>query len=99
MPSGVKLTLDTTGRELAYGRLSVTDAKGRKLPASLTVIAPDRLAMRVADETAEYPLRIDPTFSDANWVSLSPGMPGANSSRLAAHGAPSARGCPFPSMR
>jgi hypothetical protein len=32
----------------------------------------------VDDKNAVYPVRIDPTFSDADWVSLNPGMPGAN---------------------
>jgi hypothetical protein len=28
----------------------------------------------VADANATYPVRIDPTFSDADWVSLGSGM-------------------------
>ncbi len=59
-------------------RLRVVDATGKELPASLEVLAPDRLAVRVDDATATYPVRIDPTFSDADWVSLSPGFPGTN---------------------
>ncbi len=35
------------------------------------------LAVMVNDADAVYPVRIDPTFSDANWVSLG-GVPGAN---------------------
>lgn len=31
------------------------------------------------DAEASYPVRIDPTFSDADGVSLSPGLPGADS--------------------
>ena len=31
----------------------------------------------VDDAAATYPLRIDPTFSDANWISMG-GMPGVN---------------------
>jgi hypothetical protein len=42
------------------------------------VLSADRLAVSVADATAAYPVRIDPTFSDANWVSLNPGISGAN---------------------
>ena len=37
-----------------------------------------RLAMVVNDAEAVYPIRIDPTFSDANWVSMNPQIPGAN---------------------
>ena len=33
--------------------------------------------MVVNDAEAVYPVRIDPTFSDANWVSMG-GFPGAN---------------------
>jgi hypothetical protein len=35
------------------------------------------LAVMVNDADAVYPVRIDPTFSDANWVSMG-GFPGAN---------------------
>ncbi len=35
------------------------------------------LAVVVNDADAVYPVRIDPTFSDANWVSMG-GFPGAN---------------------
>jgi hypothetical protein len=42
------------------------------------------LAIVVDDAGAEYPVRIDPTFSDANWISLNPSIPGANSTVYAA---------------
>jgi hypothetical protein len=35
-----------------------------------------RLAVLVEDGEAVYPVRIDPTFSDDNWVSMG-GLPGA----------------------
>src|SRR5439155_26483955 len=35
------------------------------------------LAVLVNDAEAVYPVRIDPTFSDANWISMG-GIPGAN---------------------
>jgi hypothetical protein len=46
---------------------------------SLLTSAPAReeLAVVVNDANAVYPVRIDPTFSDANWVSMG-GLPGAN---------------------
>ena len=50
-----------------------------ELAAGSEVSAPDRLAVVVADAAAIYPVRIDPTFSDANWTSLG-GLPGANAS-------------------
>jgi hypothetical protein len=37
----------------------------------------EELAVVVNDADAVYPVRIDPTFSDANWVSMG-GFPGAN---------------------
>ena len=54
------------------------DATGRELTAHLEVLSADRLAVSVADADATYPVRIDPTFSDEDWVSLNPGMLGAD---------------------
>jgi hypothetical protein len=76
---GAKLTVERSGRALAYSRLRAADATGRELTGRLEVLSTDRLAVRVADADATYPMRIDPTFSDADWVSLNPGLPGANS--------------------
>src|ERR1019366_3716487 len=75
---GARLRLEGSGRVLACRRLRVEDATGRELSARLEVLSADRLAVRVADANATYPVRIDPTFSDADWVSLNPGVPGAN---------------------
>src|ERR1019366_7077666 len=75
---GARLRLDGSGRELAYSRLRVEDATGRELTARLEVLSSDRLAVSVADANAIYPVRIDPNFSDADWVSLSPPRPGAD---------------------
>jgi hypothetical protein len=77
---GVRLRLDGSGRALAYSRLRMEDVTGRELTARLEVLSADRLAVSVADANAAYPVRIDPTFSDADWVSLNPGVPGANGS-------------------
>jgi hypothetical protein len=75
---GAKLTLVGSGRELAYSRLHVTDAQGKVMKARMEVLTKDRLALHVDDAGAAYPLRIDPTFSDADWISLNSGMPGVN---------------------
>ena len=75
---GARLRLDGSGRTLVYSRLRVEDATGRELTARLEVLAANRLAVSVADANATYPVRIDPTFSDADWVSLNSGLPGAN---------------------
>ncbi len=79
---GARLSLDGSGRTLAYSRLRVEDATGRELPARLDVLSADRLAVSVADANATYPLRIDPTFSDADWVSLGSGIGGYGSSTM-----------------
>lgn len=39
---------------------------------------PGRLAVRVDDTEAAYPIRIDPTFSDADWIALNPDAAGLN---------------------
>ncbi len=44
----------------------------------MEVLAADRLVVRVQDAEAVYPVRVDPTFSDADWVSLNPAIPGSN---------------------
>lgn len=78
--AGAQLTLTRSGRQIAYSRLRVTDAVGRELPARFAMSDPDcasRLAILVDDQDAVYPIRIDPTFSDVNWVSMGD-LPGAD---------------------
>ncbi|HCN79432.1 MAG TPA: hypothetical protein DIT13_19895, partial [Verrucomicrobiales bacterium] len=60
--------------------LKVTDAAGKELTARLEVVDAGRLRVLVRDAGAAYPVRIDPTFSDADWVALNPSIPGATSS-------------------
>jgi hypothetical protein len=67
---GARLTLHGSGRQIAYSRLRVTDATGRTLTARMEAAAGDRLVIRVNDVGAIYPVRIDPTLSDADWVSM-----------------------------
>ena len=67
-PDGASLVLAGSGRKLAYNKLRVIDARRRELPGRLQVLSPERILLIVDDSTAVYPLRIDPTFSDANWV-------------------------------
>ncbi|MEK7951317.1 beta strand repeat-containing protein [Luteolibacter soli] len=69
-PYGAKLTLEGSNRALAYSRLRVVDANGKELTATMQVLALDCLAICVEDADAAYPVRIDPTISDANWVSI-----------------------------
>jgi hypothetical protein len=88
---GTQVALENSGRKIAYDRLRVTDANGRELPARMEV-APESeirnpksesLRVVVNDVDAVYPVRIDPTFSDANWSSMG-GMAGTDGSVYAA---------------
>ena len=63
---GVTLALAHSGRRLAYQRLRVTDANHRTLDARMEASA-SGVSISVDDSAAQYPVRIDPTFSDANW--------------------------------
>lgn len=80
---GVKINLAASGRMLAYSRLLVTDSTGQELAARFEVLAHDRLAVLVNDAGAVYPLRIDPTFSDADWAIMNPEMLGVDGTVLA----------------
>ena len=77
MPNGARLVLDDGGRQMVYNRLSVVDSRGKELTARLEVLSANRLAVELDDTAAEYPVRIDPTFSDANWISMG-GIAGVN---------------------
>jgi hypothetical protein len=76
LASGAGLVLDGSGRKLAYARLRAVDAEGKDLTARLEVTTEARLAVLVEDKAAVYPVRIDPTFSDADWSSLGSGVNG-----------------------
>ena len=81
--------VDATGRELA-ARMAVIpvgdevtslklrgESSKRAGDQSLLTSSPTsgtRLAVWVVDANAVYPVRIDPTFSDANWSALGTGM-------------------------
>jgi hypothetical protein len=78
---GAQLILKQSGRKIAYSRLRVTDATGKELSARME--ARTELAVVVNDAGAVYPVRIDPTFSDANWISMG-GIPGVSWSVFAA---------------
>ncbi len=71
---GILLKLIPSGRELLYGRLKVIDAAGHSL-ASRFVLNHEKssLGLRVADAGAVYPIRIDPTITNANWSALGSG--------------------------
>lgn len=75
LTDGARLVLADNERNMVYNRLKAVDARGRELSAKLEVVSGNRLALILDDTSAEYPVRIDPTFSDGNWVSIF-GAPG-----------------------
>ncbi len=77
--TGARLILEASGRVLAYSRLKATDGTGKELTAMMSVTSAHTLRIRVEDAAAVYPVRIDPTFSDANWVGTTTGaVPGVH---------------------
>ncbi|HVM49225.1 MAG TPA: hypothetical protein VMU04_14435 [Candidatus Acidoferrum sp.] len=75
---GAQLVLAKSGRRIAYSRVRAMDATGKELPAHIKVEQNSDMAVVVHDADAVYPVRIDPTFSDANWISLG-GLDGTDS--------------------
>ena len=81
--NGAGLVLEGSGRKIVYSQLRAVDAQNRQMAASMEVTSTNALAIIVDDAKARYPVRIDPTFSDANWASMG-GLPGANDAVYAA---------------
>jgi len=77
MAGGARLVLDDGGRQMVYNRLKGMDARGKELAVKMEVMSASRLTVVLDDAAAEYPVRIDPTFSDANWISFG-GVPGVS---------------------
>ena len=59
------LLLTGHGASLRYGGLVTVDARGRRLPTSLTLRG-ERLTLTVETRDARYPLRVDPFVQAAN---------------------------------
>lgn len=57
------------GRRLVWRNLDVFDAHEQRLPARF-LVENDCLRIAVDDATAVYPVRIDPTYTDADWTSM-----------------------------
>ncbi len=66
---GVSVIMDN-GRKLEYHRLFITDALGKTFPGEMKAISEDLICIWVHDSGAAYPLTIDPTITDANWVAI-----------------------------
>ena len=72
----IRLSLKNSRRELVYTNLRVTDALGKAVPARLAVHNSSTIDIEVDDASATYPIRIDPTISDANWQGIGGQLPG-----------------------
>jgi len=67
---GFTVSLDNSQRTLTYDRLKVTDADNKTIPAHMELLANNSISIVVEDAAAQYPLTIDPTVGDSNWVSM-----------------------------
>jgi hypothetical protein len=86
---------DATGKELG-ARMeflrSNQETRTRKAEMNPGPVAPksdfrnqrSEIVVVVDDAEAVYPVRIDPTFSDANWVTMNPSIPGTDGTVYAA---------------
>ena len=72
---GILLRLAQSGRKLTYGKLNAADASGRTLPSHFA-LKPGSSVIEIVvnDANAVYPVRIDPTISDADWSGLGSGI-------------------------
>ena len=82
MRAGARLWPDSGGKPLIYHRLHVTDRVGRKLPASMHV-AGDSIQLDFDAADDDFPVRVDPTFTDEDWITLNPEIAGLNGEVLA----------------
>jgi hypothetical protein len=73
----LKLRL-ANGRELVYHTLNVTDAAGKRLEATFEKAWSSGVTIEIEDNGSRYPVRVDPTISDADWVSIGGFAPGVN---------------------
>ena len=69
----VNLTVTGADRALVWHRLLVTDATGAKLPAHF-VSVDNAVQIVVDDHQATYPVRIDPTYADSDWINFNSGL-------------------------
>jgi hypothetical protein len=67
--NGIALAIPT-GRKFIYGNLKATDANGKELAATMEAISRGELKITVNDLGAKYPVTIDPTITDADWVAM-----------------------------
>lgn len=75
---GTITTQLASGRTIQVHSLHVFDASGKELTAKMIATSSSQISIVVQDINADYPILIDPTFSDANWVKMSNGGVGTN---------------------
>jgi len=68
IPDGARLVLADPARAIVYNGLKAQDALGKDVKARMEVISGNCISIVLDDEGAEYPIRVDPIFSDANWI-------------------------------
>jgi hypothetical protein len=61
---------DKAGTNISYKKLKVWDAQGKTIPAQMQ-LAGNTLSLLVNDQQAEYPLTIDPSFTQQDYVTAS----------------------------
>jgi hypothetical protein len=72
--AGIEVRL-SSGRALWYHALKVTDATGQELSSNFIKSENNRITIAVDDKDGSYPVHIDPTISDADWLPMGP-VPG-----------------------
>ncbi|MGA2508123.1 MAG: T9SS type A sorting domain-containing protein [Chitinispirillaceae bacterium] len=68
----------SSGRALLYHDLKVTGADEHELASSFIKSENNVITIAVDDKNASYPVRIDPTISDSNWVGIGGQLPGVD---------------------
>ena len=61
---------DETGTSISYKKLKVWDAQGKTIPAQMQ-LAGNTLSLLVNDQQAQYPLTIDPSFTQQDYLEAS----------------------------
>ncbi len=74
---GFSIAISNSDRVLTYDHLKVMDANNSVIPAHMEKTSDNSITVMVDDSSATYPLIVDPTVADENWVGMG-GVTGAN---------------------
>ena len=72
----IRLTLDHSKRAMLYRKLLATDAAGKTVPAHFVAAGVHHIDIALDDARAVYPIKIDPTISNADWSAMGSGADG-----------------------